>query len=708
MNRSLHRLLLTSSGLLGVVTAATASAWNSPEHTEFGGIVCTDTCAGNMGPGVAADTLNDQIACNSADVKANATLVGMALQEPDHCHSFYFSNTGVFVNGVDSAHRKPCAIQFGATNASGSTGVLGSASSSPTGAITSGIKSLDQSVYALITNANHFGDNTHTHWSIYHQIALGAAQRRATLGTLYATPPDKSLTVPNPLLKTCTQDAIAIEGFALHYLTDRAAGGHAWNAEPYYVNTLAAATGSGLRGCFHGQPLGTRAGLVATTFSCVDSPLLGTGLPVHQGLGQTGRTMGDLLWGLSPAAWVSDADYDAHAPTDQQNAVYIPAKASFLEVLYALNGMTLPPQPWSDVFVSNQDFCAVALSECCHNASASGLGTCDYCNPDVSDSALKAACPVDMVQKASVSGSDWIPLAGGLVGGSLFYAHVALPNPSGTDAARSIAHADDNGTQHPDAQWDRDNDVVTLMGCAQFDIASSTVPLPSAPLDGTPVTATITYDGNPTFPVIVHWRPNTDMKAGTVCTAPPDNPHVCDPRDITVATAPMGTTPTSPMPLSIQWACPGAASTAAPFAALGTLYLTDSNNAWTPGVQAFVNCGGADASLPESGPPDTGSGMAPDVTTMGVDGTIPDILDASFEGSFDASNDSGDAPYLVSDAGLIIGSCTHDVCTAGDRLGQQCDQCTNLICAKDPYCCDTFWGVSCFVDVQNLCGHTCP
>ncbi len=59
-------------------------------------------------------------------------------------------------------------------------------------------------------------------------------------------------------------------------------------------------------------------------------------------------------------------------------------------------------------------------------------------------------------------------------------------------------------------------------------------------------------------------------------------------------------------------------------------------------------------------------------------------------------------------SGPIAGTCTHDVCQAGDRLGQTCDDCTQKVCAKDPYCCDTFWGPSCFEDVKTECGKTCP
>jgi hypothetical protein len=55
----------------------------------------------------------------------------------------------------------------------------------------------------------------------------------------------------------------------------------------------------------------------------------------------------------------------------------------------------------------------------------------------------------------------------------------------------------------------------------------------------------------------------------------------------------------------------------------------------------------------------------------------------------------------------IPGTCTHDVCTAGEKLGQACDACTQKVCAQDPYCCDTYWGLSCFADVTKLCGKTC-
>jgi hypothetical protein len=70
-------------------------------------------------------------------------------------------------------------------------------------------------------------------------------------------------------------------------------------------------------------------------------------------------------------------------------------------------------------------------------------------------------------------------------------------------------------------------------------------------------------------------------------------------------------------------------------------------------------------------------------------------------GTGDGGADAGDG------GGLIPGTCTHDVCTAGDKLGQACDDCTMKVCAADPYCCDTFWGLSCFASVEKHCGKKC-
>ncbi len=49
------------------------------------------------------------------------------------------------------------------------------------------------------------------------------------------------------------------------------------------------------------------------------------------------------------------------------------------------------------------------------------------------------------------------------------------------------------------------------------------------------------------------------------------------------------------------------------------------------------------------------------------------------------------------------GSCDHDVCQEGTKLGVNCDPCVVSVCAKDPYCCIKEWDYQCKVDVDLYC-----
>jgi hypothetical protein len=83
----------------------------------------------------------------------------------------------------------------------------------------------------------------------------------------------------------------------------------------------------------------------------------------------------------------------------------------------------------------------------------------------------------------------------------------------------------------------------------------------------------------------------------------------------------------------------------------------------------------------------------------------PPVMPEKCFGDDTTANDGGGGG---GDGGSIIpGTCTHDVCTAGEKLGQQCDACTMAVCAQDPYCCDTYWGLSCFATVEKVCGKKC-
>jgi hypothetical protein len=85
-------------------------------------------------------------------------------------------------------------------------------------------------------------------------------------------------------------------------------------------------------------------------------------------------------------------------------------------------------------------------------------------------------------------------------------------------------------------------------------------------------------------------------------------------------------------------------------------------------------------------------------TDRGTGSEPTNAADGGSDGGADADGEAGS---------LIPGACTHDVCTAGEPLGQACDECTMKVCAADAYCCDTFWGLSCFDSVEKHCGKKC-
>jgi len=53
--------------------------------------------------------------------------------------------------------------------------------------------------------------------------------------------------------------------------------------------------------------------------------------------------------------------------------------------------------------------------------------------------------------------------------------------------------------------------------------------------------------------------------------------------------------------------------------------------------------------------------------------------------------------------------CPHDKCTVGAPLAPTCDACVSQICAVDVYCCNTEWDAICVEEVRTVCdGLTCP
>ena len=89
--------------------------------------------------------------------------------------------------------------------------------------------------------------------------------------------------------------------------------------------------------------------------------------------------------------------------------------------------------------------------------------------------------------------------------------------------------------------------------------------------------------------------------------------------------------------------------------------------------------------------------------------TLPPRPNANPASCFGDSDD-GTGTTPPADGGTttpIPGTCAHDTCQAGEKLGQACDECTQKVCAADSYCCDTYWGLSCLDAVQTLCKKSC-
>lgn len=58
------------------------------------------------------------------------------------------------------------------------------------------------------------------------------------------------------------------------------------------------------------------------------------------------------------------------------------------------------------------------------------------------------------------------------------------------------------------------------------------------------------------------------------------------------------------------------------------------------------------------------------------------------------------------DCGPCGNNCSHDVCTAGPPLGQNCGKCAAVVCQQDPFCCESFWDATCVSEASQCapCG----
>ncbi|KAI8814276.1 Fungalysin metallopeptidase-domain-containing protein [Cladochytrium replicatum] len=51
----------------------------------------------------------------------------------------------------------------------------------------------------------------------------------------------------------------------------------------------------------------------------------------------------------------------------------------------------------------------------------------------------------------------------------------------------------------------------------------------------------------------------------------------------------------------------------------------------------------------------------------------------------------------------IVGPCAHSVCTVGEALKLECNECVSVLCANDMYCCTVQWDSICVEEVANFC-----
>ena len=79
-------------------------------------------------------------------------------------------------------------------------------------------------------------------------------------------------------------------------------------------------------------------------------------------------------------------------------------------------------------------------------------------------------------------------------------------------------------------------------------------------------------------------------------------------------------------------------------------------------------------------------------------------------GSYDTDSQSQNAPRDPG-VGDTCGSCEHDFCVEGPPdtpFNGMCDDCVNMICIEDSYCCETDWDDVCVGEVTSICGQACP
>ncbi len=54
-----------------------------------------------------------------------------------------------------------------------------------------------------------------------------------------------------------------------------------------------------------------------------------------------------------------------------------------------------------------------------------------------------------------------------------------------------------------------------------------------------------------------------------------------------------------------------------------------------------------------------------------------------------------------------VAACEHEVCEVGEPLAIGCDECVDIVCEADDYCCDSSWDNQCIAEADELCMTGC-
>ncbi|NUN16417.1 MAG: hypothetical protein HUU55_22540 [Myxococcales bacterium] len=410
--------------------SSSADAWNSPEHEALGGTVYS-LAAARFG-GAEKQQLDP---LDPTQLASWSALFEKGVAEPDYCHSYWHSN---YIKGVIPCAPGGCKIKSGVP-----------VSIAPT-----------ETFYGLSVNESHFGELTKVHWQYFDSLALAAAGRyRDTC---------------NPV---CRDLAVTLEAFAQHYLTDRTASGHAFSDDP--DNWKAGLSKmDGMRGCFHGQP-GYKDFFIGlgTAFECKN-----WAWGKDRGsLGESARRFGGAYFALG-AEWWSD-DNLAKGGKTQKTLSFSPGVDALERVFARMLCKKEGTINWVDTFVSNRDMCQVMLGQCCiSNSAATGI-QCTYCQPHITETELKTACPILGTPKYSPeSGGVWTKLRNN-TWVQLGWPGQGIGGWSGTFVAEQLARGP--ASVNPDARYNTVGTVLMAAGCLSSGLSCG-APLRNQFCDGWP------------------------------------------------------------------------------------------------------------------------------------------------------------------------------------------------------------------------------